>query len=518
MGAVSEGRPTIEVLFRAEFARLTRSLAVAEGDDEAAGAVLEAFVEAGRRWARVASLDDPAGWVRRVAMSRLQNGGRHRRRRAEGLAVVQPRGFAESGAPEPDLLGAVRALPVQQRRCVCLHHIGDYPVAEVASALGIAPSAVETHLHHGRAALRRAVRWPDGGGDPVDRLNGLTPNVDEDAALAWLGRARTRRVVRSGVSAAVVAALVVAAAVVSWRHADHRQNVAAGPTTTAIRGLLSASTVRDGIELTVTLPAGQVDVGQRVRAEVVVRNVGAVPVHWVHGGCAVPASAVLTTAGAPVVDRRAPMQWDGTTPLAGWLGPHNALAPSALVDPKAAGSRLQLCTLNLVVETIAPGGETRWSGTTDDRVPPGPLAPQELAATFVGYNQPADYPGMPRPPVEVRVAVPVRDDPARASSADAAGAAFAADHRLQPFLDLTRHELDANPVAVTQTWATEVSWWRRAWELWVTPYYNSNRALRLRYDPRVGAVVDARLVSPYQPPGDDPDHKSAPGPPDTSLP
>ena len=70
MGAVSEGRPTIEVLFRAEFARLTRSLAVAEGDDEAAGAVLEAFVEAGRRWSRVASLDDPAAWVLRVAMSR----------------------------------------------------------------------------------------------------------------------------------------------------------------------------------------------------------------------------------------------------------------------------------------------------------------------------------------------------------------------------------------------------------------------------------------------------------------
>ena len=361
-------------------------------------------------------------------------------------------------------------------------------------------------------------RPTDEGDDLVDRLSGLAPDVDDEAALASLGRTRKRRVVRTGASAGVIVALLVGAAALSWQHNGHRPDAAAAPRTGATHGLLSASTVRDGIELTVTLPVGRVDVGQRVRAEVVVRNVGAAPVHWLHGGCAVPAPVVLTTAGAPVIDRRVPVEWDGTAPLTGWLGPHNALAPSPLVDPKAAGARVQSCAVNLVFETIEPGGETHWSGTTDARVPPGPLAPQELAATFVGYNRPSDYPGMPRPPVEVRVAVPVRDDPARATSADAAGAAFAADRRLQPFLDLTRHERDADPIGVTQTWATELSWWQRTWELWVTPYYNSNRALRLRYDPRVGAVVDARLVSPYQPPGDDPDHKSAPGPPDTSLP
>jgi hypothetical protein len=213
------------------------------------------------------------------------------------------------------------------------------------------------------------------------------------------------------------------------------------------------------------------------------------------------------------------MQWDGTTPVPDWLRTHNALAPKPLVDAEVAGVRSPLCRPSLMVETIAPGGETHWSGATDARVPPGSLARQELAATFVGYTQPTDHPGAPRRPVEVRVAVPVLDDSSRAPSADDAIAAFAADHRLQPFLDRTRAELAANPVSVTQSWATELSWWQGTWELWVTPYYNGNQALRLRYDPHVRGVVDARLVSPYQPPGDDPDHNRAPGlPPDTLLP
>ena len=67
MEAVSGERPTIEVLFRAEFARLVRSLAVAEGDDQAFRRGTEALSEVCRRWARVAALTDPAGWVRWVA-------------------------------------------------------------------------------------------------------------------------------------------------------------------------------------------------------------------------------------------------------------------------------------------------------------------------------------------------------------------------------------------------------------------------------------------------------------------
>jgi predicted RNA polymerase sigma factor len=53
-------------LFEREFGRLVRNLRAV--DDAAEDAVQEAFVQAYVRWNRVGQLDDPAGWVRRVAV------------------------------------------------------------------------------------------------------------------------------------------------------------------------------------------------------------------------------------------------------------------------------------------------------------------------------------------------------------------------------------------------------------------------------------------------------------------
>jgi RNA polymerase sigma-70 factor (ECF subfamily) len=161
MEAVDEQRLTIESLFRAEFARLVRSLGVADGYEHAADAVQEAFMQATRHWSRVSSMDDPAGWVRRVAVNRLANGHRNRRRRAELLAAVRPPDPAELDPLDLDLLAAVAALPPQQRRCVCLHHIGGYSIDEVAQSLDIAPGTVKSHLHDGRAALRKVLEVVD---------------------------------------------------------------------------------------------------------------------------------------------------------------------------------------------------------------------------------------------------------------------------------------------------------------------------------------------------------------------
>jgi RNA polymerase sigma-70 factor (ECF subfamily) len=152
---------SFEDVFLAEFPRLVRSLSVSDGPDDAADAVQEAFIQAERRWSRVGGLDDPAGWVRRVALNRLANGRRNRRRRGEILGALRPVDPAELGASDIDLLTAVTALPPQQRRCVCLHHIGGYPVADVAAALGIADGTVKSQLHDARAALRRRLEVHD---------------------------------------------------------------------------------------------------------------------------------------------------------------------------------------------------------------------------------------------------------------------------------------------------------------------------------------------------------------------
>ena len=152
---------TIEEVYRAEFPRLVRSLAVVDGHEAAADAVQEAFIAADRRWRKVSRLDDPVGWIRRAAINKALNGRRNTRRRAELLAGVRPVVVDDLDALDLDLLAAIRALPTQQRLVICLHHLGGYRITEVAADLGIAPGTVKSHLHDARRALRTHLEVTD---------------------------------------------------------------------------------------------------------------------------------------------------------------------------------------------------------------------------------------------------------------------------------------------------------------------------------------------------------------------
>lgn len=113
----------------------------------------EAFCRAWQRWPRLVAYDDPAAWVRRVAVNlamsrwrRLAVAAKHLRR--ERPATVPPL--------DPDhvaLVAALRTLPADQRRAVVLHHLVDLPLAEVAHELGVPVGTVKSWLHRGRAAL-----------------------------------------------------------------------------------------------------------------------------------------------------------------------------------------------------------------------------------------------------------------------------------------------------------------------------------------------------------------------------
>lgn len=152
-----EGRADVEALFAAEYPRLVRGLAVAFDAEAAADAVQEAFIAADRRWRTVSGYDDPAGWVRRVAVNRLRNGRRNRRRRTEILQTVRPVAPDDLTADLVDLRAAVAALPEKMRLAVCLHHLAGLPVDEVADALGVSPGTVKSNLHDGRTKLRAAL-------------------------------------------------------------------------------------------------------------------------------------------------------------------------------------------------------------------------------------------------------------------------------------------------------------------------------------------------------------------------
>lgn len=146
---------TVEDLFDRHHAAIVRALSVAFDDPEgAADAVQEAFIEADRRWGRVSQYDDPAVWVRRVAINRLRNGRRNRRRRAEIVAAIRPVRPEDLTAELVDLRRALDALPEKMRLAVCLHHIAGVPVDDVAATLEVSPGTVKSNLHDARLRLR----------------------------------------------------------------------------------------------------------------------------------------------------------------------------------------------------------------------------------------------------------------------------------------------------------------------------------------------------------------------------
>jgi RNA polymerase sigma-70 factor, ECF subfamily len=144
-------------LFRDHYDRLVRSLTVVSGDRErAADAVQEAFVKAHLRWRRISRLDDPVGWIRRVAINRLRDDHRRDGRKQRALGRLAARTPTHHDPPdEPDEIGRLLAmLPRQQRLTTSLYYVGGLSVAEIAETLSIAEGSVKSHLHDARRRLR----------------------------------------------------------------------------------------------------------------------------------------------------------------------------------------------------------------------------------------------------------------------------------------------------------------------------------------------------------------------------
>lgn len=151
----------IDALFERRYAELVRALAVAFGDaDAAADAVQEAFIQADRRWRTIGQYDDPAAWIRRVAINRLRNRHRNLRRRTEIIAAIRPVSVEDLTADLLDLRRAIDALPEKMRLAVCLHHVAGCTIDEVAMALDVSPGTIKSNLHDARQRLRAQMEDP----------------------------------------------------------------------------------------------------------------------------------------------------------------------------------------------------------------------------------------------------------------------------------------------------------------------------------------------------------------------
>lgn len=149
-----------DAFYAASRDRLVVQVAALTGDPvEAADHVQEAFVRAWSRWSRVGDLDDPEGWVRRVAHNLAVSRWRRARRLVlGGLADERETQWDET---QLDVLAALRTLPRRERESIALHHLADLSVEQVAGELGAPVGSVKSWLSRGRARLGAVLSTED---------------------------------------------------------------------------------------------------------------------------------------------------------------------------------------------------------------------------------------------------------------------------------------------------------------------------------------------------------------------
>ena len=118
----------------------------------------EAFLKAARDWDRVSRLDEPAAWVRRVAINAAID--IHRRRGRQRTAYTR----AAESSPQPSeetslvVAEALRSLPVPDRQVLVCHYLLAMPVVEIAELLRRPTGTVKTQLVRGRRQLADRLR------------------------------------------------------------------------------------------------------------------------------------------------------------------------------------------------------------------------------------------------------------------------------------------------------------------------------------------------------------------------
>lgn len=125
--------------------RLVRALLAVRGIDGAEDAAAEAIAWGWEHSERLVNLQNPIGYLYRVALTRSTA------RKHPTLPSVEPASMPEV---EPGLVPALLRLPERQRAAVWLVHACDWSYTEVAEALDIGRSTVGTHVSRGLASLR----------------------------------------------------------------------------------------------------------------------------------------------------------------------------------------------------------------------------------------------------------------------------------------------------------------------------------------------------------------------------
>ncbi len=131
---------------------------IAQDTDIAEDAVQESLVRCWRDLPSLRDIERFDAWLRRLLLNSVTEEFRKRRRFEATVRVVrlEPSVTDTSGAfaDRDEIQRAFRALSVEHRTIIVLHHYLGMSVAEVAANLGIPPGTAKSRLHYANEALR----------------------------------------------------------------------------------------------------------------------------------------------------------------------------------------------------------------------------------------------------------------------------------------------------------------------------------------------------------------------------
>ena len=128
--------------------RLRQALSSSLGGQAGRDATVDALSHAWENWDRIASMDNPVGYLYAVGRDRGRKSLRRNR------PVFYPTNSARLPWVEPSLPSALEGLPDRQREVVILLHCYQWTMSEVADLLDISKSTVQNHAERGLASLR----------------------------------------------------------------------------------------------------------------------------------------------------------------------------------------------------------------------------------------------------------------------------------------------------------------------------------------------------------------------------
>lgn len=128
------------------------------GQELAADAAQDAFVQLYLHWDEVGGSEEPEAWLSRVAVNRGKDYRRQLVRKARllrRLAAASPSAAEGRGVVEDHFIAVLRRLPSRQRTAAALYYHADLSISEIAKVMRISEGAVNSHLNRARRTLKR---------------------------------------------------------------------------------------------------------------------------------------------------------------------------------------------------------------------------------------------------------------------------------------------------------------------------------------------------------------------------